>query len=598
MTRENRIEQHKKLAESQQEKAAKYKKQLNANSIFRLAVFLCGAVLVYLFHRNTPAVVLAATGTIAAFAALLTRHKKLSESRAKAETLVKIAKNELRAFNHDFSAFDGAPERINPEHDFSFDLDIFGEKSVFQQLNRASLSLGKETLADMVEKPLENSAEIELKQHAVKELSEKEDFCLQFRTIGMLSDDKLLNNNAIEQLSEAKPQFRQPLFWRIALFAVPALYAALIALAVAGIISGGIITLLYLITLALSSVPMKKVKRTWLLFDKKVNLLESYSDLLTLLESETFVSERLKSLQQSIRRENLSASTAIKQLAQYSQNLNLAFAVPVFLILNPVFLWNVLYALKIEKWMQKNASEIEIWFSVLAKTDALISLGTFAANNPDYAFPRFDNTRCLEAKKMGHPLLPREKCVRNNIEIVRKPFFMIVTGANMAGKSTYLRTVGVNHLFACIGLPVCAESMTLRPTRLLTNLRTADSLVNSESYFFAELKRLKMIIDQLESREKEVFIILDEILKGTNSEDKQKGSFSLMKRLVKLEANGIIATHDLALGKLEDEFPLDIHNFHFDANIENDVLSFDYKLRRGIAQNMNASYLMKSMGIA
>ncbi|HBU46187.1 MAG TPA: hypothetical protein DEB36_10550, partial [Porphyromonadaceae bacterium] len=199
--------------------------------------------------------------------------------------------------------------------------------------------------------------------------------------------------------------------------------------------------------------------------------------------------------------------------------------------------------------------------------------------------------------KLGHPLLPRRKCVKNDINVFRKPFFMIVTGANMAGKSTYLRTVGVNYVLAGAGLPVCAESMSYRPGQLLTNLRTADSLVNNESYFFAELKRLKMIIERLESGEHDLFIILDEILKGTNSHDKQKGSSQLMKRLVKLGGNGIIATHDLTLGELENEYPQEIANFHFDAKIENDLLSFDYKLQQGIARTMNASFLMKSMGI-
>ena len=528
---------------------------------------------------------------------LLLRHDNLLNKRAQAHALRKIANNELRAFNHDFSAFDGAPERINPTHDFSFDLDVFGEKSVFQLLNRTCLSLGKETLADMTEKPLQTAAEIETRQQAVKELSEKEDFCLRFRTLGMLSEDKLLDKNTIKQLARAEKQFQHPLFWKILTWVVPALYVALTALWMVGMVPGAVITLLYFAGLGISALPMRKVKSIWLLFDKKTKLLASYAHLLKLIETSSFESRLLKSLQQSIKNDQQNASSAIQQVAQYSRHLDLAFALPVFLLLNPVFLWNVVYALKIEKWMQQNSREIEKWFSVLAETDALVSLGTFTANNPDYVFPTFSRSIVFKGVNLGHPLIPREKCVRNDIEIVRKPYFMIVTGANMAGKSTYLRTIGVNHLFAGMGLPVCAESLAYFPGQLLTNLRTADSLVNSESYFFAELKRLKMIIDRLQSGEEGLFIILDEILKGTNSQDKQKGSFQLMKRLIRLNGNGIIATHDLALGKLEDEFPQEIQNFHFDANIENDVLGFDYKLQPGIAQTMNASYLMKSMGI-
>ena len=167
----------------------------------------------------------------------------------------------------------------------------------------------------------------------------------------------------------------------------------------------------------------------------------------------------------------------------------------------------------------------------------------------------------------------------------------------MAGKSTYLRTVGINYLFACIGAPVCARQMEICPARLITSLRTSDSLNDNESYFFAELKRLKLIIDKLQAGE-ELFIILDEILKGTNSMDKQKGSFSLIKQFMTLQANGIIATHDLLLGTLIDLFPDDIRNYRFEADITDNELTFSYRLRPGIAQNMNACFLMKKMGIA
>ncbi|MEA4904681.1 MAG: hypothetical protein VB090_07555 [Petrimonas sp.] len=592
-----RIGKYKELAGNQLNAAARYKKQLNANSLFRLFVFLTGSALIYLFHQNTALAVFFAAATTICFLALLTRHKYLLYKKTKSEALARIARNELKAFEYDFSPFDGAPEQIDPAHGFSFDLDIFGERSVFQMLNRTCLAMGKETLAGTIGNPLKDGGEIRVKQLAVKELSEKEDFCLDFRTIGILSDDKLFDNRSINQLCKVQEQFRRHSLWKIATYAVPALYVLFIVLVFTGLTTGSGFTLLYFTTLIVSVFPMKKVKHIRQLFDNKAKLLESYADLLKLMETTNFESELLKSLQQSIKNEGQSASSAIKQLAQYSRNLDLAFAVPIFLLLNPLFLWNVVYALKIEKWMQHNAVEIGKWFSTLAQVDALVSLGTFAANNPDYVFPTFEHSIPFRAKKLGHPLISRHKCVRNDINIVQKPFFMIVTGANMAGKSTYLRTVGVNYVLAGIGLPVCAECMSYRPGQLLTNLRTADSLVNNESYFFAELKRLKMIIERLESGEHGLFVILDEILKGTNSQDKQRGSFQLMKRLVKLGGNGIIATHDLALGELEKEFPQEIENFHFDAKIENDLLSFDYKLQHGIAQTMNASYLMKSMGI-
>jgi DNA mismatch repair ATPase MutS len=203
----------------------------------------------------------------------------------------------------------------------------------------------------------------------------------------------------------------------------------------------------------------------------------------------------------------------------------------------------------------------------------------------------------MEGTGLGHPLLHRDKCVRNDIQIPHSNYFLIITGANMAGKSTYLRMAGVNFLLACMGMPVCAEALTVYPAHLVTSLRTTDSLISNESYFFAELKRLKMIIDRLNAGER-LFIILDEILKGTNSVDKQKGSINLIKQLVKKGACGIIATHDLLLGTLSATFPDNIHNRRFEADIKNDELTFTYKIRDGVAQNMNATFLMKKMGIS
>ena len=237
------------------------------------------------------------------------------------------------------------------------------------------------------------------------------------------------------------------------------------------------------------------------------------------------------------------------------------------------------------------------WLEAVGKLDALCSLANFAYNHPTYCYPEIsDRPFIFEAKGMGHPLIPEKQCVRNDADIPSRPFFLIITGANMAGKSTYLRTIGTNYLLACIGTPVCCLSLKIYPARLVTSLRTSDSLSENESYFFAELKRLKMIIDMLGQGET-LFIILDEILKGTNSADKQKGSFNLIKQFMGLQANGIIATHDLLLGKLAESFPDSIRNYCFEADIRDNELSFSYRLRKGVAQNMNACFLMKKMGI-
>ena len=268
-----------------------------------------------------------------------------------------------------------------------------------------------------------------------------------------------------------------------------------------------------------------------------------------------------------------------------------------YMVLNGFLFWEVRQVMSIERWKERHAASLPVWLDAIGEMDALCSLGTFAYNHPDYAYPTpVDKPFTLCAERMGHPLIHRDRCVRNDIHMTKRPYFIIVTGANMAGKSTYLRTVGVNYLLACTGAPVCAVRMEFYPARLVTSLRTTDSLNDNESYFFAELKRLKDIIDRL-NRGEELFVILDEILKGTNSVDKQKGSLSLVKQLLQLGANGIIATHDLQLGSLAGRYPDHIANYRFEATIAGDELTFSYRMQEGVARNMNACFLMKKMGI-
>ena len=592
-----RIEYYRQLATNARQTYNSLSRQLSINSVLRLVIFLAGVACVYIFYHHTFILVPAIALTVLLFLFLLQRHGKLTTQKKRAEITQKLSEDEGKAFAYDFSSFDGAPEEIDPAHDFSFDLDIFGEQSIFQLINRTCLPIGKEKLAGFLKRPLLHKNDIEERQKAVKELTENEAFCLQFRIVGGLSDKSFSSMQEVENTFPVKPPTLKPVLWGSLTVLVPALYVVYLTLWLLNIVPGSLFLLLYIFTLALSSIPLNKVKKIWLQFDKKAKLLQNHAELLNLIETAPFKSKILKGLQDRITN-NKKSSACINRLTRYVSNLDQSFAFPVLLIVNPLFLWNIRYSLKIERWMKENAAHALEWFDVLAETDALISLATFTLNHPDYTFPTInEGDFCLEGTDIGHPLIPADKCVKNDLIIVRKPYFMIITGANMAGKSTYLRTIGVNHLFASIGAPVCASRFRFYPGRLLTNLRTADSLVNNESYFFAELKRLKMIINALESGEKGLFIILDEILKGTNSEDKQKGSIALMKRLVQLGGNGIIATHDLALGALEDTFPDAVKNAHFDANISNNTLSFTYKIQDGIAKNMNASFLMKSMGI-
>ncbi|MFV0539196.1 MAG: MutS-related protein [Dysgonomonas sp.] len=521
-------------------------------------------------------------------------HNRLFLQKKYCELLIKNAEDELKGIDYDFSAFDGAPEKADGDHSYSLDLDLFGDRSFFQSINRTVTAFGKNKLADSLLDTYEKKEEITAQQEAVKELSSDFDILKRFRVTGQMSEIEDLDIHYFSQQFMQTKSLAKSL-WRYFIYIIPVVFAAITVLYVTDLIPLSVVGLCWTVAFSLSLVPLKDIRAKMALFEKKIEVLQTYSNLLNIIEKEQFSSDLLKELHNKINKDH-SASLAIHQLKSLSNNLDQSFNVLGLIFLNPVFFWNIYYAIRIENWILQHKDNVAIWLKVLAKFDSLVSFATYAYNHPDYAYPEVSDTFVFDGKDLGHPLLNRAVCVRNDVAIDKNPFFLVVTGANMAGKSTYLRTIGINLTLACAGAPVCASSLKFYPFKLVTNLRTSDSLTDNESYFFAELKRLKMIIDRLQSGE-QLFIILDEILKGTNSEDKQKGSIALMKQLVSLEGNGIIATHDLILGNLEKEFPDAIKNYRFEADIKDEQLSFTYKIREGIAQNMNASFLMKKMGI-
>lgn len=248
----------------------------------------------------------------------------------------------------------------------------------------------------------------------------------------------------------------------------------------------------------------------------------------------------------------------------------------------------------IEQWIAQYGVKVSSWFSAIAFFDAYNTMGNFSFNHPSYTFPKIQHGPIiLEAKNASHPMLDPEKNVPNDF-IIRQAEFFIVTGANMAGKSTFLRTIAIQMLMANTGLPVNASSAQYSPIKLITSMRTTDSLTDDESYFFSELKRLKFIVDKIEKER--YFIVLDEILKGTNSTDKAQGSRRFIDRLIASESTGIIATHDLSLCQAAEDYD-EVKNYYFDAEIKDNELHFDYKFKEGVCKNMNASFLLKKMGI-
>ena len=509
---------------------------------------------------------------------------------------MRLNEAERRAIDYDFSAFDGGGEYADATHPFALDLDVFGEQSLFRSLNRTVTSAGQSLLAQWFMHPLTERAAVLRRREAIRELADRPDFRQQFYATGIASKGQ--RAGASDEWMKGMPRFADRAVWRVLKVLVPALWIVVAVGCAVGVFptwaAGGMLA----VSFGVANLPARRIHALCKSADRMEGVLRSYAALIARVEAETFRAESLVALRRRfVPTEGVSASQAIRGLSRLIGALDQRYSM-AGLLLNLFLLRDVWLAARMERWMARHAVHAADWFGALAEVDALCSLGGFAFNHPDYPYPDLaDAYFCMEGRGLGHPLIHRDRCVRNDLHIARPPYFVVITGANMAGKSTYLRTVGVNFLLACLGLPVCAEQLTVSPAPLFTSLRTADSLAAGESYFFAELKRLKQIIDRLQAGE-QLFIILDEILKGTNSEDKRKGSLALMKQLVGRGACGIIATHDLQLGALADEFPDAVENGCFEADMTADALTFSYRLRPGVAQNMNACFLMKQMGIA
>ncbi|UZH56818.1 DNA mismatch repair protein MutS [Salinimicrobium tongyeongense] len=575
----------------------KYRSQLNAaarklgfSSLLRLLVFLAIVFAVYAFWGNTTAVVATVLAGIIIFVLLVTRHSDLRYERDKFRELIKINETELQVLKRDFQHLPTGSEFSDPQHPYSQDVDLFGKASFFQYLNRTSLAEGKEKLARLL---LSNNIDnIHLKQEAVKESAEKADWRQNFSALATLVKTETRTATITGWLNGYKhfvPGFMKWLPWVFS-----GISGVVIAAFFLDLIGGIELALWFFAGLLITGFFLKRINLLSSSVSKVQDTFHQYYQLLGLIENTTFSSQLLKVQREQIISEKNKASAILKQFSKAIDSLdqrnNMIFGV----FGNGFLLWDLRYSYKLEQWIKDHGQVVPKWFEVIEFLDAYNSLGNFAFNHPNYVFPELHHdSHIAKATSLAHPLLDPEKRVANDFAIEKEQFF-IITGANMAGKSTFLRTVSLQILMGNVGLPVCATSCHYTPIKLITSMRTTDSLTDDESYFFSELKRLKFVVDEIKTDK--YFIILDEILKGTNSTDKAIGSRKFIEKLVGSQSTGIIATHDLSLCEVSEELP-QVKNYYFDAEIINDELNFDYLFKKGICQNMNASFLLKKMEI-
>ncbi|MCX6562862.1 MAG: hypothetical protein NTU60_04565 [Candidatus Aminicenantes bacterium] len=531
----------------------------------------------------------------ALFAGAAFRHERVLRKIRFARTLRRINEDEILALAGEFvTNVKAGEEFIDPAHPYSSDLDLFGERSLFHLLNRATTDIGRRALAGLLLSP-QGLRRIRDNQAAVRELAGKLDFRQMMRAHGLTMDDTAQKQALLAGLLRVPAGIPGSKAFTALLFALPLLTIASLVLTFFGV-PWVVLASLFLCQAAINRVFGRRIGEIHSATSRHFRVLRSYADIIRDIEQEPFASARLREMQSRLTAEGLTASRAIKKLASLLEWLDARSNRTVHFFLNNIFFWDLHCARRIEKWRDKTAVHVPGWFETLGAVEALAGPANLAFNNPGWAFPRIEEAGFLyRAASLGHPLIPREERVSNDFALEKKGDILIVTGPNMAGKSTFLRTLGVNAVLAFAGAPVCAAAMEVTPFRLVTGMKSSDSLDKHMSLFYAELLRLKLILDTLKD-DPGAFFMIDEMLKGTNALDRHKGSVALTEQLIRRGATGIVATHDIELTHLEQGHP-NVRNFHFEGTVRDDRLVFDFKLKPGICESFNALLLMKKIGI-
>jgi len=573
-------------------------KDIRKTSVLRINIFLLTILGIYIASAYSWLLLVFITIVgFSIFIFLVKRHSSLFKQRKWLETMVSINQSEIRALLGNYDSKADGSEWIDHEHPYASDLDLFGNKSLFQQIDRSATLTGMKRLVSSLLHPLKEIDLLNERQKAIFELSRKPEFRQQFQAAGAI---QLENEETTDELSEwmqLEDTSFNSAFNRLMLIINPLIGFSVILLIALNMINLNLFFLFLFLPFIIMIPKLGSINRVHSQLSRKAELLNKYSSLLLLVEKEPFESDVLMKIKNSLITGPHAASRAIRQLSVISSKFDYRLNLLVGIILNVFFLWDILQTIRLEKWKIKYKVYFNDWFEQLSQIDELNSFAGFAFNHPLSVYPGFTTGLfSLQAKNARHPFIPNQISVGNDAEFTGWKQFQIITGANMAGKSTYLRTIGINLVLGMTGAPVLADEFKFTPVDLYTGIKTSDSLQEGESYFFAELKRLETIINKLQQG-KDLFIILDEILRGTNSADKQKGSKALIIQLLNYNASGLIATHDLTLGELAASFPKQVINKRFEVEIENNELKFDYKLKDGVSRNLNATFLMKKMGI-
>lgn len=562
--------------------------------LLKLALFLSILVLMYQWMVHGWSLWWALGATVA-FGVVFKIDQRFMKHLRLIEALQHINEQESAAQEGDLRAFEAGTCYADGTHAYSFDLDLFVPGGIYQYLNRTVTQEGADALAGYLAHMSTKETVIRARQAAIVELSPLLEWRQMFAALGHHATVSL--KGVLQHLRE-QPKDVTPVrsLWQWSSYLFIGFTFGALTLNVLGLVAYQLPLVLMLAQLMLWGSRMKATNRIHGRIDRFYQTFSGYNELLSHVAKPPapFESDKLKEIAHQLTSPQTGAREAFAELGRILGSFNQRNNLLVSMVLNGLVMRDVLLMMRYRRWMHRWAADFPMWVDALAEMDALVSLANYAYNHPGYAIPQLSTDEVLAAHDLGHPLISAQVRVCNDYRVDAMPHFHLVTGANMAGKSTFLRAVGVNLILASCGAPVCASQFRFRPMQLFSSMRTSDNLVNHTSYFQAELLRLKQLLDAAASSDG-LFVILDEMLKGTNSRDKLAGSRLFLLKMLGFQSCGLVATHDLALGDLVQERPGRFTNICFEITIGHDDIIYDYRLKPGLAHNLNATWLLERL---
>jgi DNA mismatch repair ATPase MutS len=583
------------------EQAENYKKLLNTYSLYRLGIFalfiLCVCIAISL--DETFIILFSLLVLSLCFSWLVTKQNQFEALRNYFQDVKKVNENEINCILNKANMYENGSSFANDKHNYTSDLDIFGNGSLFQLINRAATFPGIVKLAKWLNAPASKDV-ILSRQQAVTEITNKNDWKIDMQAylLFSLKQQREQIKNLIAYLKipvELEDQKWLNIYSKVAPYLLLSVIIAAIFYAPARYFAG----VIALTNNRLVSSRSDRVKKTDLIAGRIGTTLKHFVFAFRSIEKEQWESDYLKGLADRIKHnEDKTISARVEELSKLINQLNYRLNLVVSFILNIFLLWDIRMVIAIENWKRNNQESLEEAFDVIAEYEALISLASLRINYPGWCFPEIieSETYTIAAKQIAHPLINIDNRIANDYELTDTFKIDIITGSNMAGKSTFLRTIGINTVLALCGAPACAESMQVSVMTVLSYMRIKDSLNESTSTFKAELDRLQMLLAAVDSDAK-IFFLIDEMLRGTNSVDKYLGSKAVIQQLIGKKGVGMVATHDLQIAELEQQYPDYIRNFYFDIQVKDGEMLFDYKIKHGECKTFNASLLLKQIGI-